>query len=198
MNLSSVGSAANASALGWLGTSRSNRGMISVSSTWSSPGSTGRCTTCSKMANGKRTHALRQRASVMHLPVSCFTHLILPGDLTHRLHAQNRFHSHLGFEGPSMSFAFCLVHSAGLSSPADPEKSNPLTGPKYGVHLTSSITPFSPSPTPTTTSHPRHPARKSFFDELHALIRYLLFPHWDALMDFMMRGQEIGPCANSS
>jgi hypothetical protein len=40
--------------------------------------------------------------------------------------------------------------------------------------------------------------RKTFFDDLRALTRYLLFPNWDALMDFMMRGLEIGPYANSS
>jgi len=40
------------------------------------------------------------------------------------------------------------------------------------------------------------PTRKTFFDDLRALTRYLLFPNWDALMDFMMRGLEIGPYAN--
>lgn len=39
------------------------------------------------------------------------------------------------------------------------------------------------------------PSRKTFFDDLRALTRYLLFPSWDALMDFMMRGLEIGPYA---
>lgn len=39
------------------------------------------------------------------------------------------------------------------------------------------------------------PTRKTFFDDLRALTRYLLFPNWDALMDFMMRGLEIGPYA---
>jgi hypothetical protein len=39
------------------------------------------------------------------------------------------------------------------------------------------------------------PNRKTFFDDLRALTRYLLFPNWDALMDFMMRGLEIGPYA---
>ena len=39
------------------------------------------------------------------------------------------------------------------------------------------------------------PTRKTFFDDLRALTRYLLFAHWDALMDFMMRGLEIGPYA---
>lgn len=39
------------------------------------------------------------------------------------------------------------------------------------------------------------PTRKTFFDDLRALTRYMLFPTWDALMDFMMRGLEIGPYA---
>ena len=39
------------------------------------------------------------------------------------------------------------------------------------------------------------PSRKTFFDDLRALTRYLLFPNWDALMDFMMRGLKIGPYA---
>ena len=39
------------------------------------------------------------------------------------------------------------------------------------------------------------PTRKTFFDDLRALTRYLLFPNWAALMDFMMRGLEIGPYA---
>jgi hypothetical protein len=39
------------------------------------------------------------------------------------------------------------------------------------------------------------PSRKTFFDDLRALTRYLLFANWDALMDFMMRGLEIGPYA---
>lgn len=39
------------------------------------------------------------------------------------------------------------------------------------------------------------PTRQTFFDDLRALTRYLLFPHWDALLDFMMRGLEIGPYA---
>ena len=42
----------------------------------------------------------------------------------------------------------------------------------------------------------RHPAsRKTFFDNLRALTRYMLFLNWDALMDFMMRGLKIGPYA---
>jgi hypothetical protein len=41
------------------------------------------------------------------------------------------------------------------------------------------------------------PTRKTFFDDLRALTRYTIFPNWDALMDFMMRGLEIGPYATS-
>jgi hypothetical protein len=39
------------------------------------------------------------------------------------------------------------------------------------------------------------PTRKTFFDDLRALTRYLLFLNWDDLMHFMMRGLEIGPYA---
>ena len=39
------------------------------------------------------------------------------------------------------------------------------------------------------------PTRKTFFDDLRALTRYRFFPSWDALMDFMMKGLEIGPYA---
>jgi hypothetical protein len=39
------------------------------------------------------------------------------------------------------------------------------------------------------------PTRQTFFDDLRALTRYILFPNWDALLDFMMRGLEIGPYA---
>jgi hypothetical protein len=42
------------------------------------------------------------------------------------------------------------------------------------------------------------PTRQTFFDDLRALTRYLLFANWDALMDFMMRGLEIGPYAKSA
>jgi hypothetical protein len=42
------------------------------------------------------------------------------------------------------------------------------------------------------------PTRKTFFDDLRALTRYILFPSWDALMEFMMRGLEIGPYANKA
>ena len=37
------------------------------------------------------------------------------------------------------------------------------------------------------------PTRKTFFDDVRALTRYLFFPDWAALLDFMMRGLEIGP-----
>ena len=39
------------------------------------------------------------------------------------------------------------------------------------------------------------PTRQTFFDDLRALTRYMLFVDWDALLDFMMRGLEIGPYA---
>ena len=39
------------------------------------------------------------------------------------------------------------------------------------------------------------PTRQTFFDDLRALLRYLLFSNWEALMDFMMQGLEIGPYA---
>jgi hypothetical protein len=34
------------------------------------------------------------------------------------------------------------------------------------------------------------PTRQTFFDDLRALTRYILFPNWDALLDFMMRGLD--------
>ena len=37
--------------------------------------------------------------------------------------------------------------------------------------------------------------RKTFFDDVRALTRYILFANWDGLMDFMLRGLEIGPYA---
>jgi len=37
------------------------------------------------------------------------------------------------------------------------------------------------------------PTRKTFFQDIRALMRYHCFPSWAALMDFMMRGLEIGP-----
>ena len=39
------------------------------------------------------------------------------------------------------------------------------------------------------------PTRKTFFDDLRALTRYLCFPSWEELLHFMMRGLEIGPYA---
>ena len=39
------------------------------------------------------------------------------------------------------------------------------------------------------------PTRQTFFDDLGALTRYILFPNWDALPDFMLRGLEIGSYA---
>lgn len=42
------------------------------------------------------------------------------------------------------------------------------------------------------------PTRQTFFDDWRALTRYLLFADWDARMDFMMRGLEIGPYATKT
>jgi hypothetical protein len=39
------------------------------------------------------------------------------------------------------------------------------------------------------------PTRKTFFQDLRALTRYLHFPSWEGLLRFMMRGLEIGPYA---
>ena len=39
------------------------------------------------------------------------------------------------------------------------------------------------------------PTRQTFFDDIRALLRYHCFPSWVALMDFMLRGLEIGPYA---
>ena len=39
------------------------------------------------------------------------------------------------------------------------------------------------------------PTRETFFDDLRALTRYILFTNWDTLLDFMLRGLEIGPYA---
>lgn len=39
------------------------------------------------------------------------------------------------------------------------------------------------------------PTRKTFFQDLRALTRYLYFPSWEGLLRFMMRGLEIGPYA---
>lgn len=38
-------------------------------------------------------------------------------------------------------------------------------------------------------------ARRKFFQHLEALTAYWFFENWDQLMDFMMRGQEVGPYA---
>jgi hypothetical protein len=37
------------------------------------------------------------------------------------------------------------------------------------------------------------PTRKIFFEHIRALTHYMCFPSWKALMEFMMRGLEIGP-----
>jgi hypothetical protein len=42
------------------------------------------------------------------------------------------------------------------------------------------------------------PTRKTFFQDIRALLRYLYFPSWKALLNFMMRGLEIGPYAHRS
>ena len=42
------------------------------------------------------------------------------------------------------------------------------------------------------------PTRKTFFQDLRALMRYLHFSSWHAMLDFMMRGLEIGPYANQN
>ena len=39
------------------------------------------------------------------------------------------------------------------------------------------------------------PTRQTFFQDIRALMRYHCFPSWAAMMDFMMRGLEIGPYA---
>jgi hypothetical protein len=39
------------------------------------------------------------------------------------------------------------------------------------------------------------PTRQTFFDDIRALLRYVLFANWDTLLDFMMQGLEIGPNA---
>ena len=35
------------------------------------------------------------------------------------------------------------------------------------------------------------PTRKTFFDDLRALTRYMYFKNWDAMLSFMMQGLEI-------
>jgi len=37
--------------------------------------------------------------------------------------------------------------------------------------------------------------RKTFFEHIRALMHYIDFPSWEAMLDFMMRGLEIGPYA---
>jgi hypothetical protein len=39
------------------------------------------------------------------------------------------------------------------------------------------------------------PTRKTFFDDIRALLRYHCFASWEQMMDFMLRGLEIGPYA---
>ena len=39
------------------------------------------------------------------------------------------------------------------------------------------------------------PTRKTFFEHIRALMHYIPFESWEAMMDFMMRGLEIGPYA---
>ena len=39
------------------------------------------------------------------------------------------------------------------------------------------------------------PTRKIFFEHIRALMHYIDFESWAAMMDFMMRGLEIGPYA---
>lgn len=41
------------------------------------------------------------------------------------------------------------------------------------------------------------PTRKIFFEHVRALTCYICFASWETLMDFMMRGLEIGPYLNS-
>jgi hypothetical protein len=42
------------------------------------------------------------------------------------------------------------------------------------------------------------PTRKTFFDDLRALTRYLLFESWDHVLTFMIEGLELGVPPNSS
>jgi hypothetical protein len=42
------------------------------------------------------------------------------------------------------------------------------------------------------------PTRKTFFQDVRALTRYLCFPSWEGLLRFMMRGLEIGPYAKET
>jgi hypothetical protein len=41
------------------------------------------------------------------------------------------------------------------------------------------------------------PTRKTFFDDLRALTRYLIFDSWDHLLTFMIRGLELDLPPNS-
>jgi hypothetical protein len=41
------------------------------------------------------------------------------------------------------------------------------------------------------------PTRKTFFQDLRALTRYLYFPSWEGRLRFMLRGLEIGPYAKT-
>ncbi len=36
-------------------------------------------------------------------------------------------------------------------------------------------------------------SRKMFFEHIRALMLYIAFESWEAILDFMMRGLEIGP-----
>jgi len=40
------------------------------------------------------------------------------------------------------------------------------------------------------------PSRKTFFDDLRALTRYLCFESWDQLLEFMIKGLELGDPAS--
>ncbi len=42
------------------------------------------------------------------------------------------------------------------------------------------------------------PTRKTFFDDVRALTRYLLFDSWDHLLTFMIEGLELAVPPNSS
>jgi len=41
-------------------------------------------------------------------------------------------------------------------------------------------------------------ARQTFFQDLQALTRYLVFDRWDRLLDFMIQGLELAMPPNSS
>jgi hypothetical protein len=42
------------------------------------------------------------------------------------------------------------------------------------------------------------PTRKTFFDDLRALTRYLYFESWEHLLTFMIEGLELDPPPNTS